>query len=117
MFHDESQQIAHRHKDRVLHHSEARHYGPFSSKRALQAAVNAPIKLLDFVMYQPLDDLGVNFFMSTYINNGMAVLNLLMCCALTLFTSSLDPAVSQLYYLPEFYNRIGSSHVGLQQSE
>lgn len=62
----------------------------------MRAAAAAPVKLTDFVLYQPLDDLGVNFFMSTYVGD--------------------DPSVSQLYYLPKLFAQTGSSNPALRQS-
>jgi hypothetical protein len=46
-------------------------------------------------MYQPLGDLGVNFFMSNFVGG--------------------DPATSLLYYLPSFYAKTGYSDPALQQ--
>lgn len=43
-----------------------------------------------------MDDVGVNFFMATYIGE--------------------DPAVSQLHFLPKFYAKTGHANKGLQQS-
>jgi hypothetical protein len=71
--------------------------GPHIHEQALiRAAAAAPVKLTDFVLYQPLDDLGVSFFMSTYVGD--------------------DPAVSQLYYLPKLFAQSGSSNPALRQS-
>jgi hypothetical protein len=97
MFHDESKQIAHRNKTRPLQSTEKQESASaITDKRALVSLAEAtPVKLTDFVLYQPLDDLGVNFFMSTYVGD--------------------DPAVSQLHYLPKFYATIGHSNPGLQQ--
>ncbi|KAJ4362540.1 hypothetical protein N0V83_010634 [Neocucurbitaria cava] len=61
-----------------------------------QTGTAAPVKLTDFVMYQPLDELGVNFFMTNYVGD--------------------DPTVSQLYYLPSFFARTGHASPGLQRS-
>jgi hypothetical protein len=97
MFHDESKQVAHRNKTRPLQSIEKQGSASATTdKRALASLAEAlPIKLTDFVLYQPLDDLGVNFFMSTYVGD--------------------DPAVSQLYYLPKSYAKIGYSNPGLQR--
>jgi hypothetical protein len=68
-----------------------------ADRRALVALAEAtPVKLTDFVLYQPLDDLGVSFFMSTYVGD--------------------DPAISQLHYLPKFYAKMGYSSPGLQRA-
>jgi hypothetical protein len=97
MFHDESKQVASRNKSQNVESAETQVVGRDSSERALVRAVAAsPIKLTDFVLYQPLDDLGVNFFMSTYVGD--------------------DPTVSQFHYLPKFYAKNGYSNTGLQQS-
>jgi hypothetical protein len=88
MFHDESKEIARRTKDRLSGGSDHKATGGISREQQLvQAAAAMPVKLTDFVMYLPLDDLGVSFFMSTYVGE--------------------DPAVSQLYYLPKFYATTG----------
>lgn len=62
----------------------------------ISVATNTPMKLVDFVLYQPMADLGVNYFMSTYVGE--------------------DPTVSQLFYLPNFYAKTGYSNPALQQS-
>jgi hypothetical protein len=53
----------------------------------------SPLKLTGFIMYQPLDDLGVNFFMTHFIVD--------------------DPAMSLLNYLPSFYARTSYSDSAL----
>lgn len=100
MFHDESTEIVHKNKSRVslnVKASNVRNTRSAISKQAgVQSVTGPPVKLTDFVMYQPLDELGVKFFMSNYVDG--------------------DPAVSQLYYLPTFYAQTGYSSPGLQQS-
>lgn len=100
MFHDESIQIVQKNKGRVASNiqlSNAQNMGIGSSKQERNQTESAtPVKLTDFIMYQPLDDLGVNFFMSNYVGD--------------------DPGVSQLYYLPAFYAKSGYAHPGLHQS-
>lgn len=56
----------------------------------------APIQLTGVVLYQPLNDLAVHFFMANYVGS--------------------DPATSQFDYLPSFYLRDGSPNPELQQS-
>jgi hypothetical protein len=95
MFHDESRNIARRSSSQVP--SIQATTGPGIHEQALiRAAAAAPVKLTDFVLYQPLDDVGVSFFMSTYVGD--------------------DPAVSQLYYLPKLFAQSGSSNPALRQS-
>lgn len=53
------------------------------------------IDLTNIVTYQPWDDLGINFFMSNYIGT--------------------DPAVSQLHYLPDFYQKSGYATASLRR--
>ncbi|KAF2825578.1 hypothetical protein CC86DRAFT_293941 [Ophiobolus disseminans] len=97
MFHDESKRIVQRNRSRIANHPESHELQQdFSKQKSMQVAVAAPVKLTDFVLYQPLDDLGISFFMSSYISS--------------------DPSVSQLYYLPDFYAKVGYSNPGLQQS-
>lgn len=97
MFYDESKRIARRNKRHISDIAETQVIGCGSSDQSLvRAAATIPVKLTDFVLYQPLDDLGVNFFMSTYVGD--------------------DPAVSQFYYFPKFYANTGYSNPVLQQS-
>lgn len=82
MFHDQSTQIASRYE---VNGSTAPGVGEdgkseISSRLGTQAVIGFPVQLTDFVLYQLLDDLGLSFFMSTYVGDS--------------------PAVSQLYYLP-----------------
>jgi hypothetical protein len=55
-----------------------------------------PVNLTNIVLYQPWDELGVNFFMSNYVGK--------------------DPAVSQLHYLPNFYSRAGYATPALRRA-
>ena len=56
----------------------------------------SPIQLTGVVLYQPLHDLAVNFFMANYVGS--------------------DPATSQFDYLPSFYLKNGSPNPVLQRS-
>lgn len=98
MFHDETKQIARRNKGNVFQSAEMQVVsGSRSGGQAITSAAAAKSRsLIDFVMYQPVDDVGVSFFMSTYVGE--------------------DPAVSQLHYLPKFYAKNGYANVGLRQS-
>lgn len=98
MFHDESRSIARRSNSQVSNHGEVQAItGPgFHEQAPIRAAAATPVRLTDFVLYQPLDDLGISFFMSTYVGD--------------------DPAVSQLYYLPKLFAQSGPSNPGLRQS-
>lgn len=97
MFHDESKQVARRNKNRMTGYSAQEATGSSPRGQLIKQSASAmPVKLTDFVLYQPLDDIGVSFFMSTYVGE--------------------DPAVSQLYYLPKFYAKTGYTHPGLQKS-
>lgn len=99
MFHDESTKVVRRNKGLRMANSgpaDALNTGAASSvETAAQATLSTPIKLTDFVMYQPLDELGVSYFMATYVGE--------------------DPAVAQLFYVPDFYAKIGYANPGLQQ--
>lgn len=55
-----------------------------------------PVRLTEFVLHQPLDDLAVNFFMFNYVGN--------------------DPTSSQFGYLPDFYSHNSFYSSELQQS-
>jgi hypothetical protein len=98
MFHDESRLIARRNKTQLSDHAEVQDVSGrrFNEQALIQVVAAAPVRLTDFVLYQPLNDLGVNFFMSTYVGD--------------------DPSVSQLFYLPKLYAQNSSSHPALQQS-
>ncbi|KAF1921592.1 hypothetical protein BDU57DRAFT_510489 [Ampelomyces quisqualis] len=98
MFHDESKQIAEKNKNQDFEDAQP----PAGSGRSaieravVSVATTTPMKLIDFVLYQPMADLGVNYFMSTYVGE--------------------DSTVSQLFYLPNFYAKTGYSNPALQQS-
>lgn len=71
-----------------------------ASKMSVQRPKNQkphepPLRLAGFVMYQPLDDLGVNFFMNNFIVD--------------------DPNMSLIHYLPGYYARSGFSGPALRQ--
>jgi len=55
-----------------------------------------PIQLTGVVLYQPLHDVAVNFFMSNYVGS--------------------DPTTSQFDYLPDFYLKKGSPNPVLRRS-
>ncbi|KAH8725876.1 hypothetical protein GQ44DRAFT_615041 [Phaeosphaeriaceae sp. PMI808] len=96
MFHDESQQIVHRNSSRTSESNKSRSSrAGFKENAFIRAVAALPVKLTDFIMCQPMDDLGINFFMSTYVGE--------------------NPAVSHLYYLPKFYAKRGYSDPGLHQ--
>jgi hypothetical protein len=99
MFHDESTQVVRRNKGRRLADSEPVDTldadAASSGQTIAQASSSSQTKLTDFVMYQPLDELGVSYFMATYVGE--------------------DPAISQLYYVPDFYAKVGYRNPGLQQ--
>jgi hypothetical protein len=92
MFHDESKQVARKNKKRFSDSAKTQAVGDGSSELAV-AAVS--VKLTDFILYQPLNDLGLNYFMSTYVGD--------------------DPAVSQFHYLPKLYAKTGYANLSLQQ--
>ncbi|KAF1922848.1 uncharacterized protein M421DRAFT_426471 [Didymella exigua CBS 183.55] len=92
LFHDESAEVERKSKGK-------------SSKAATTSTIVetavvvqtlAPVKLNNFVVYQPWDDLGVHFFMSNYVGK--------------------DPAVSQLHYLPDFYGKLGYATSSLKKT-
>ncbi|EUC47265.1 hypothetical protein COCMIDRAFT_90525 [Bipolaris oryzae ATCC 44560] len=71
-----------------------------ANKMLFQRAKNqeppeSPLRLAGFIMYQPLDDLGVNFFMNNFIVD--------------------DPNMSLIHYLPSYYARLGFSGPALRQ--
>jgi hypothetical protein len=72
MFHDESKQIVRRNKGRVSDAVQLQNmaHEPTTKQALVRAAAARPIRLTDVVLYQPLEDLGVSFFMSTYVSDG-----------------------------------------------
>jgi hypothetical protein len=60
-----------------------------------QKSPGSPLQLTGFVMYQPLDDLGVNFFMNNFMVD--------------------DPNMSLIHYLPSYYAKTGFSGPALRQ--
>ncbi|KAH7377822.1 hypothetical protein BKA66DRAFT_467289 [Pyrenochaeta sp. MPI-SDFR-AT-0127] len=95
IFHDESTRVAQKYSGRSSSNKILLSLRTNSTHMEEQAT-DLPVNLCDFVRYQPLEDLGVNFFMSKYVGD--------------------DSAVSQLYYFPAFYARTGFADPGLQQS-
>ncbi|KAF1837809.1 hypothetical protein BDW02DRAFT_98056 [Decorospora gaudefroyi] len=98
MFHDESTRVVSQNRGRNLScaTTASTHDGILGpAKRATSTATTTPIKLAGFMMYQPLDDLGVNVFMSSFVAE--------------------DPAISLLHYLPDFYAKTGFASPALSQ--
>lgn len=93
LFHDESEKVVRKIKAQRTKPSAT----STSTSRQDEVAVQnpAPVDLSNIVMYQPWDDLGVQFFMSNYVGP--------------------DPAVSQLYYLPTFYANSGYATSSLKR--
>ncbi|KAF2871548.1 hypothetical protein BDV95DRAFT_572258 [Massariosphaeria phaeospora] len=105
MFFDESSKVAKKSKSRAARLAESDSHSSSSDPDDLedQAPVlrivpeyAAPIRLTDMVLYQPLGDLAVNFFMTNYVS---------------------DPLTSQFDYLPAIFFRgsSSSSYSELQQ--
>lgn len=92
MFHDESAKVEKRSKGKPSRSAAAP--APIEGSIATQSL--APFKLTNVVVYQPWDDLGVQFFMSNYVGR--------------------DPAVSQLHYLPDFYGQLGYAALSLKKT-
>ncbi|KAF2995715.1 hypothetical protein E8E13_004288 [Curvularia kusanoi] len=92
MFQDESAKVIRKSKGQLPKSAST------STTRQDEIAVqrSAPVDLSNIVVYQPWDDLSVNFFMSNYIGP--------------------DPAVSQLYYLPTFYAKSGYAASSLKRT-
>jgi hypothetical protein len=99
MFHDESTRVVSQHQSRRSSTSAISNTQASSkavAKRvSTQNKTTTPFKLTDFVMYQPLDDLGANFFMSNFVVP--------------------DPAMSLLHYLLGFYAKTGFANSALLQ--
>jgi hypothetical protein len=99
MFHDESTRVVSQHQSRRGSSSAIPNTQTGSKavvKRAsTQIGSTTPFKFTGFVMYQPLDDLGANFFMSNFVVP--------------------DPAMSLLHYLPGFYAKTGFANSALSQ--
>lgn len=97
MFHDESGKIARRSEARKAETDSVQVVdSDHNSAVMIHGRASQAVRLTDFVFYQSMGELGLNFFMSTYIGD--------------------DPAVSILYYLPRFYAKDGYTNPGLQQS-
>ena len=71
MFVDESKQVVQRSTARV---AEDKELAGERARLALvrTAAATTPVKLTEIVLHQVLDELGVNFFMSTYVSDGIS---------------------------------------------
>ncbi|KAI1683053.1 hypothetical protein KJE20_07785 [Pyrenophora tritici-repentis] len=99
MFLDESTRVVSQNRRRIAsnpapwdHHQRNTE---LTKQTRTSTANEAPLKLNGFVMYQPLEDIGVNFFMSNFTVD--------------------DPSTSLLHYLPSFYAKSGSTGLGLPQ--
>ena len=93
LFHDESEKVVRKIK---AQRSKPTSTSASTSRQDAVAVQNpAPVNLSNMVMYQPWDDLGVQFFMSNYVGP--------------------DPAVSQLHYLPTFYANSGYATSSLKR--
>ena len=92
LFHDESAKVERKSKGRPSESATA----STSAENAVAAQRLVPVNLTNIVVYQPWDDLGIHFFMSNYVGK--------------------DPAVSQLYYLPDFYAKLGYATSSLKKT-
>jgi hypothetical protein len=92
LFHDESAKVERKSKGKPSKTAAL----STSLKNAVAAQSLAPVNLTNIVMYQPWDDLGIHFFMSNYVGK--------------------DPAVSQLHYLPDFYEKLGYATSSLKKT-
>jgi hypothetical protein len=93
MFLDESTRVASQNRTRIpLQHTDSStRQGKPRPKGQLEnlPVAELPLKLSSFIMYQPLEDLGISFFMTNFIVD--------------------DPAMSLLHYLPSFYAKAACS--------
>lgn len=92
LFHDESAKVVRKIRGQALKTTSA------STSQGHEVALQSsqPINLANIVVYQPWDDLGVQFFMSNYVGT--------------------DPAVSQLHYFPDFYAKSGYATSSLKRA-
>ncbi|EUC29636.1 hypothetical protein COCCADRAFT_105996 [Bipolaris zeicola 26-R-13] len=99
MFLDESSRVVTQNRGRISPRKmpvEDNHANEMLVQRPKkQELPESPFRLAGFVMYQPLDDLGVNFFMNNFIVD--------------------DPNMSLIHYLPSYYARSGFSGPALRQ--
>jgi hypothetical protein len=97
MFHDESTRVTSQNQGRrasgsaILNTQE--NNKDIARRASTKIGTTTPFKLSNFVMYQPLDDLGVNFFMSNF--------------------AVPDPTMTLLPYLPTFYAKTGYVNLAL----
>lgn len=98
MFFDESSKVFKKNRSKPTASADPAFPAQGSSRTSHNVAIQhvAPVQLTGVVLYQPLNDLAVHFFMANYVGN--------------------DPATSQFDYLPSFYLRNGSPNPELQQS-
>ncbi|UPX14778.1 uncharacterized protein EKO05_0005250 [Ascochyta rabiei] len=92
LFHDESAKVIRKSKGQL---SKSTSVSAASGKVAVRTHPTS-IDLNNIVVYQPWEDLGINFFMSNYVGT--------------------DPAVSQLHYLPNYYSRFGYATSALKRT-
>ncbi|CBX96696.1 hypothetical protein IAQ61_005442 [Plenodomus lingam] len=99
IFHDETEQVARKSKQRVNYGPALPAALPSRSSSATRALIRAttvkPLRLNGLVMQQSSLDLGIKFFMSNYVGDA--------------------PALSMLNYLPDFYSQAGYASPELQQ--
>ncbi|KAJ4343421.1 hypothetical protein N0V95_006645 [Ascochyta clinopodiicola] len=93
LFHDESAKVVRKSKGQPSRPVSA---SATSGEVVVRTPTPTPIDLTNIVVYQPWDDLGINFFMSNYVGT--------------------DPAVSQLHYLPNYYARSGYTASALKRT-
>ena len=99
MFLDESVRVVTQNQTHVrprdAHADTPRNRSRPRGQLAKRLVADFPLELTGFIMYQPLNDLGVNFFMTNFIVD--------------------DPAMSLLDYLPDFYAKTAHSDPALPQ--
>ncbi|ORY19513.1 hypothetical protein BCR34DRAFT_132745 [Clohesyomyces aquaticus] len=97
MFFDESQNITKKARSTIAEPSDSALTGSSRSwSHHVVPLHTTPERITDFVFYQPLGDLAVNFFMSNYVGT--------------------DAMMSQFDYLPEYYIQYGSAYSHVQHS-
>ncbi|RMZ71074.1 hypothetical protein GMOD_00005574 [Pyrenophora seminiperda CCB06] len=91
MFRHESARVVsqnRRHKSALAAWDHNEHHMRLTRQTTTTLANNAPLKLTGFVMYQPLEDIGVNSFISNYTG---------------------DSTTSLLHHIPSVYAKAGGS--------
>lgn len=89
LFFDESSKVARKH---TKSKSPASNRDP---ERHPTSESGSPIRLTEVILYQPVDDIALNFFMANYVGNDIN---------------------SQFEYMPNLYSRYGFSHADIQDS-